>query len=203
MAKIEGTQSIPASDLFAYKGNLTEAMPNNVVRKRYPFRIPTLQNGGWKVSEAQATNRAKFSTIASNFANVINLDRSRWFSNPGQSPAPDWYFNFFIMSGFLDVLGHFEYGCAMIKQIQNYFFELPTGGTLINLTSAVNPLRCFVTILGEGHFADIEQTDTVQAWYMVGIKPILNNLFYSSFSVQFCWPPDYPANIAVQIIEYL
>lgn len=203
MVKISGSQTIPASMMLEYRGNLTEVMPNGVVRKRYPFRRPAYQAGGYRVSEAQTENRNKFLAIKNSFSSLAFSERAAWYSAAGGSSYPDWYFNYFIKSGFLDVMGHFYFGCAMISRVQHYFLELQTDGTLLDLVYTVNPLRCFVLLNGEAHFQDIEQQGTDQAWWIAGIKPILNNLFTSQISVMFSSPPDSPANVVIEIIEYL
>ena len=43
MAKIEGPQSIPSVLLDAYRGTLTEKQPDGTSRKRYPYRVPNMQ----------------------------------------------------------------------------------------------------------------------------------------------------------------
>ena len=60
MAKVTGAQSIPPEWLDEYRGTLTEKQPNGIVRKRYPYHVPTLENIGFAPSLTQREVRQTF-----------------------------------------------------------------------------------------------------------------------------------------------
>lgn len=46
MAKFEGTQNIPSELLDLYRNSLNPHPTGNIVKKRYPHRMPKMQEGG-------------------------------------------------------------------------------------------------------------------------------------------------------------
>ncbi|GAH45394.1 unnamed protein product, partial [marine sediment metagenome] len=85
MAKTDGTQDIPSELLDGYRATLGEERPDNGVRKRYPYRVPTMQTLVGHPSPKQKAQRARFLTAINNFADVDWPTRQRWYA-----AMPEW-----------------------------------------------------------------------------------------------------------------
>ena len=97
MAKIEGPQDIPAALLEKYEQTLTPMQPDDVVRSRYPFRIPNMQNSGSYPSAAQREQRDIFRRCV----DCYNVQpQSGGATPPTTGPrGRDWWFADAIGSG--------------------------------------------------------------------------------------------------------
>lgn len=106
MAKITiGPQNIPSALEKGYSAALTLKMPNNWLRGRYPFRIPTMQTILGHPSATQIRQRATFKQCKDCFklqplAGGVEppylgpRNRSWWYTEASGSGL--WYYNYFM-----------------------------------------------------------------------------------------------------------
>jgi hypothetical protein len=154
MAKIEGTQTIPAAWLDGYRNALGEARPPNVIQKRYPFRLPHFQKFGKKVTEKQQTQRARFTSVIDLFHSLDSDERSRWYDSQPVWNSFLWYYNFFMLSGLLGMAHLLPGGGNLIRSINHYAFTLPSGAPA-NVTvsiSSLDPSKAVVFFYGGGFY---------------------------------------------------
>jgi len=137
MAKIEGTQNIPSEWKTFYDGTLTPAMPNNIVRGRFPWKLPAFRDGGYKVTEAQKGQRERVKAIRDKFANVSWEVRQRWYAARPPWGSLLWYYNYFMLSGLMGNAVINDKGAGVIKDINHYTFNIPYGSA-VNVTIAVD-----------------------------------------------------------------
>lgn len=154
MAKIEGTQSIPSELKEIYDGTLTPLQPDSVIRKRYPWRAPLMQEGGYKVSEAQKTQRQRWLTIKNKFKNVDYATRQRWYAARPVWHSLLWYYNYFMMSGLLGNVKVGDKGGGVIKSIQHFKHSVPTSGGYSFPIATVDPAKCVVMLQGSSYISD-------------------------------------------------
>lgn len=127
MAKVTTPQEIPAELLDGYRATLGEVRPDDGVRKRYPYRVPTMQTLVGHPSPKQKAQRARFLTARDNFAQVDWPTRQRWYAAAPEWSSFLWYYNYFIMSSLLgnaDIPGG---GAGVIKSIQFKTIAMPAG----------------------------------------------------------------------------
>ena len=198
MAKIEGTQSVPSELIDAYRGNLTDAMPNNVVRSRYPYRLPLKQDGGYKVTANQKTQRLRWLTIKDKFKQLPWASRQRWYAARPPWNSLLWYYNYFIMSGLLGNAVVADKGGGVIKDINHYTFAL-TAGTAPLATIAIDtcdPAKAVAFFYGAGYYE-------VDVNVVVANYPYLKSLNSSQMIVGMSIPLNHDANLSVSLIEYI
>ena len=172
MAKTEGTQSIPAPWLDSYRATLGEQRPNLAVHKRYPWRLPNMQAGKSGESAGQRIQRARFITVRDSFKNRSQAERARWYANMPPWSSLLWYYNYFIMSGLMDILGANPEGAQVIASINHYTFTIP-GGAPADITvniSEVNPAKSMAFFYGGGPHEVSEQIGIVNFPYLVAIN---------------------------------
>ncbi len=163
MAKIEGTQSIPSVLLDLYRGTLTEKQPDGTSRKRYPYRVPNMQEGGSDVKAGQLAQRTRFKEAIRNFADVSPAERARWYAARPPWSSLLWYYNYFIMSDLSGNANVDQGGAGVIKSIQVVKEEVPTTGTKTFTISEVDPTKTVVMMFGNSFISDLIQrgTDTI------------------------------------------
>lgn len=203
MAKTEGTQSIPAALLDAYRSTLGEQRPNTVIEKRYPYRVRHMQDTGADVSPAQRIQRDRFKTVQAQFRTLSAAERARWYAAMPPWSSLLWYYNFFILSGLMDVLGADARGASVIKLIQNRTLSVPTAGTTITHATVIDSAKAVVMIWGAGYdFSESVADNTPYAWAWP-VYPIWGTLTNTNLSLTWSMTPQAAAKIAVQVIEYL
>lgn len=203
MAKIEGTQTIPASILVPYRGSLTESMPNNIVRGRYPYRIPALQANGLKVSPAQKIQRTRFLQAQAQFKERSAGEKARWYNAMPQWHSLLWYYNYFMLSALDGVLGAITEGAAVIKSIQNILVTIGDGYTEVPIPTAVDPSKVILFIFGAGYDVNFASSGTDVRFVSWKVQPVIYSLASSSFTMFFENDvEDYPS-VVVQVIEYI
>jgi len=198
MAKVEGTQSIPAEWLDEYRATLTEKQPDNVVRKRYPYRVPKMQSNKGRPHAAQVAQRTRFKKAISNFNAVGTSERARWYDSMPVWGSFLWYYNYFILSGLMGVTGLPGRYEAVIKGIEHYTFIIPTG-TPANITvsiSAIDPGKAVAMLFGAGF-------DYYQDTVGVANYPYLVSLGSSQAILKGSLPNKEAAGCGVSIIEYI
>lgn len=155
MAKIEGDQSVPSEWLDLYRGNLNPHPTGNIVKKRYPFRMPRMQAGGTGVHSAQLAQRERFKIIKGNFKNLSSAERARWYAAEPPWSSFLWYYNYFIMSGLVGNADITHGGAGVIKSIQVVKEAVPTTGTKSFAISTVDPAKTVVMVFGNSYISDL------------------------------------------------
>ena len=128
MAKLEEPQNIPSELLDLYRGTLNPHPTGHIVKKRYPFRMPRMQEGGKGVHSGQKAQRARFKTAMADFRNVSAPDRARWYAAEPPWSSFLWYYNYFIMSSLAGNADISQGGAGVIKSIQVMKASCPTTG---------------------------------------------------------------------------
>lgn len=154
MAKLEEPQDIPSALLDLYRATLNPHPTGNIVKKRYPFRMPRMQEGGKGVHTGQVAQRARFKTAISNFRGISSSDRARWYAAEPPWSSFLWYYNYFIMSSLAGNADLKEGGAGVIKSIQYVSKSIPTGGDEAITIAAVDPAKTVVMLFGNSYIAD-------------------------------------------------
>lgn len=197
MARIEGTQSIPAELLDLYRGTLAEQLPDGSCRKRFPFRLPRYQLDGDKVSANQKGQRKRWLQIRDKFKNVDAATRARWYAARPQWNSLLWYFNYFQMSGLNGVAEVNGQGGGVIKDINHYTFTLPTG-TAPRATIAIDtcdPLKAMPFFFGAGVWEPVSSALALQYPFLVSLN--------STQMIVGCGENHFVAPCSVSLIEYI
>ena len=203
MAKIEGTQSIPSELLDKYRATLREQSPKDVAGKRSPYRLPTKQAGGSNETAGQRIQRARFNTVRAQFNTLSDAERARWYDGMPPWSSLLWYYNFFMLSGLMDVLGADAKGASVIKSIQNRTLEVPLAGTTITHASVIDATKAVVMLWGASYqFDEAQVGDYPYAWAWP-VYPIWGTLNNTNISLTWSMNPAQAAQVALQVIEYL
>lgn len=203
MAKVEGTQSIPAALLDAYRATLGEQRPNDVIEKRYPYRLPKMQEGGADVKPAQITQRNRFKTVLTQFNTLSAVEKARWYAAMPPWSSLLWYYNFFMLSGLMDVLGADAKGASVIQRIQNRTLSVPTGGTTITHATVIDAAKAVVMLWGAAYNYNEGTIDSSPYAWAWPVYPIWGTLTNTNLSLTWSMDPQTAAKVAVQVIEYL
>ncbi len=198
MVWMTGAQSIPAELLDLYRGTLTEKQPDGVSRKRYPFRVPHMQAGGADVKPAQLIQRNRFKAVIARFNATSDAERARWYAARPPWSSFLWYYNYFIMSGLMDVLGANPEGASVINTIKHYTFAMASGAPA-NITVAIteiNPEKAAVFFYGGGG-AEIAEGIGVP------IYPRLEALNATNIVARAAGQNDIAVICSVSVIEYI
>jgi hypothetical protein len=197
MARIEGTQSIPAELLDLYRGTLTEKLPDGSCRKRFPFRLPRFQLGGPGVTNEQKGQRQRWLAIRDKFKTLSDAERARWYAAMPQWNSQLWYFNYFQMSGLDGVAEVNGMGGGVIKDINHYTFTLPTG-TAPRATIAIDtcdPTKSLPFFFGAGVWEPVSSALALQYPFLVSLNS--TQLIVGSGENHFAAP------CSVSLIEYI
>lgn len=203
MVKVTGTQTIPAEWDKQYEGTLTLKLPDGTIRKRYPFRVPARQDGGSRVSPGMILQRQRFKLAINSFKSITSQQRQEWYEASLNLEKTLFYFNYFLKSALMDVLGGIIQGAEVINKIQFQKIAVPTAGTWLTFATAVNPNK--VVILQGGCAINSFETDktTVGYGFAWAILPVFDSLLSSSMWVGWAQTPADQADQSVQIIEYI
>ncbi len=125
MAKLEEPQNIPPALLDLYRGTLNPHPTGNIVKKRYPYRMPRMQEGGPGVHSGQKAQRARFKTAMADFRGVSQAERARWYAAEPPWSSFLWYYNYFIMSSLVGNADAYNGGAGVIKSIQVLLDSVP------------------------------------------------------------------------------
>jgi hypothetical protein len=198
MARVEGTQSIPSEINDGYRQLLTPKTPDGIVRLRYPYRVPGLQNLFGNPSQAQRDQRARFRTAVDNFNAISPAERSRWYDTMPPWGSFLWYYDWFILSALMGVTGLPGRYEAVIKSIHYYPFTIPTG-VQVDITvsiTAVDPLKAVVMLFGAGF-------DYYQDTIGVANYPYPKAIYSSSMILRGSLPNTEAAECGALVIEYI
>lgn len=154
MARREGPQNIPPALFDLYRATLNPNSSANIVKTRYPFQMPLMQEGGPGVSVAQIVQRDRFKTAVANFANVSEAERQRWYAAAPEWSSFLWYYNYYIMS---DLAGNADWkggGFGVIKTIQFVKDSVPVAGNKSFTINTVDPAKTVVMMFGNSFISD-------------------------------------------------
>lgn len=148
MVVIEGDQSIPAERLDQYRATLGEATPGKMVRKRYPYRLPRMQDGRFGASAKQIAQRERFKIARNAFKKISRSEKERWYANRPIWNSYLWYYNYFIMSSLCGNADISDGGAGVIKVIKQGKVTVPkTGGYNVNI-STIDSDKAVVMLYG-------------------------------------------------------
>ena len=151
MAKLEEPQDIPSGLLDLYRGTLNPHPTGNIVKKRYPYRMPRMQEGGTGVHAGQKAQRARFKTAMADFRGVSSTERARWYAAEPPWSSFLWYYNYFIMSSLAGNANITQGGAGVIKSIQVMKASCPvTGSHEFTLGTEVDKDKTVVMLFGSG-----------------------------------------------------
>lgn len=198
MVKLEGPQNIPSALLDAYRATLTEKQPDAVSRKRYPYRVPHMQEGGADVKAAQAAQRTKFKTAFGNFETATPAERQRWYASRPPWASLLWYYNYFMMSELAGNADVKQGGAGVIKSIKHYTFSMPVGGPspITVSISTINADKSVVFFYGGGAWE-------AAAGAFISVYPFLLSLTTTTAIVQAALSNDAVAGAGITVIEYI
>lgn len=205
MAKIEGTQSIPASWADNYSAVITPKLSGAQIRRRCPFDRPKSQAGGVDETEPQKTQRARFKLALSNFASVGDPTRERWYNASPIWNSFLWYLNYFIMSDLTGNADGQHGGLGVIKSIQFKTISMPAGsGEGSVAITAVDPAKCVVMLYGNSVAIDEE----VAGYIVTTVYPYMSSIAAELVKCKWSLPAPYlsdtkAATIGITVIEYI
>ena len=203
MAKTEGTQEIPSALLDEYRATLGEQRPDTGVRKRYPYRVPTMQTKRGCPSRAQRIQRGRFLVARDSFKERIFAEKERWYAARPEWSSLLWYYNFFVMSSLMDVLGADAKGAQVIKSIQNRTLELPLAGTTITHDAVVDAEKVVVMLWGASYKYSHDQVGDIPYAWAWPVYPVWGTLNNTNLSLTWSMAPQAVAKVALQVIEYI
>lgn len=203
MAKIEGTQTIPSSVMIPYRGSLTEAMSNNIIRSRYPYRLPHMQKRGHRVTPKQITQRFRFLQAKVKFQQRTHAQKKRWYDAMPRWHSLLWYYNYFMLSSIDGVLGAITQGAKVIKSIQNIKVSLGDGYNPVTIPTAVDPSKVLFFIFGAGYDAAFETSGTDVRYISWKVSPVVYTHNSSMFTLFFENDVENYPDVVVQVIEYI
>lgn len=161
MAKFSGDQNIPSVLLDAYRGTLNPHPTGNIVKKRYPFRMPKMQEGKPGVSNKQKTQRERFKKAITDFAGTESAERQRWYAAEPPWSSFLWYYNYFIMSSLSGNANIEQGGAGLIKSIQTVTMSIGAGSAegSVNIDT-IDPDKSVVMLNGAS-----TNTEEGTGWY--------------------------------------
>lgn len=205
MAKTEGTQSVPAPLLDAYRATLGEQRPNAAVHKRYPWRMPPMQEGGNNVTAKQSKHRDSFKIAVANFATTTPAERARWYAAMPPWSSFLWYYNYFLMS---ELAGNADIpagGAGVIKSIQHKTISMPSGaGEGQVAITAIDPTKAVVMLFGSS--ASLQEE--TEFYIVVTVYPYMSSLAAELVKCKWSLPSPtvndtVAADIGITVIEYV
>jgi hypothetical protein len=203
MAKVEGDQTIPAEWQDYYDAELGPKNSLAVVGKRYPFKRPDFQEGGKRVTPAQVAQRTRFKNALALFQTIPQESRSRWYDSAPQWNSYLWYYNWFMLSALMGVLGAVAGGAAVIKNIINLNFSVPITGIDYSFSPAVDPSKVVVLMHGCAVYTTVREEMEYAVAFGFPVHPVWASLDSSGISVGWAMTPTSGAQVALQIVEYI
>ena len=198
MVKITGDQSIPSELLDLYRGTLTEKQPDGTSRKRFPYRLKNMQEGGSGVSTKQRTQRQRFLGARNRFLNISPAERARWYAARPPWSSFLWYYNYFIMSDLMGNANINEGGAGVINSIRYYEATAPSGSPspITVAISEVDPNKAVVMLYGNGTWEAVEGA-------VVPIYPYPVTMHATYCVLKMSGTIDVNAGIGALVIEYI
>lgn len=203
MAIVEGTQSIPAELLDEYRGNLTEKMPNAIIRKRYPYHVPQMQEGGSRVHPEQIIQRTRWKEGVKRFKAISTAQRQRWYASMPPWGSLLWYYNYYMLCAIKGVLGAIPEGINNIKSRQVITGTATRTDNTYTFPTKVNPDLSMVLINGAGMDALFISIWPSEYWFAWGRQLVLKSFFSSSMILLHDSQVPTTAVFSAEIIEYI
>lgn len=204
MAKVEGPQEIPAELLDGYRAAMGEITPIDGVRKRYPYRVPPMQTLVGHPSTKQKGQRDRFNLVTEKFNALTTAERQRWYAAMPEWGSLLWYYNFFMLSGIMDVLGADGRGAQVIKSIQNIKDTIPIGGKTVAIPVNIVIAKTVIMLWGSTYNYIAFEADGGQwaapAW---PVYPAWDNLTVNSIDISWSVAAKIAADVSIQVIEYI
>ncbi len=203
MVQLTGVQNIPSELLDLYRGTLTEKQPDVVSRKRYPYRLPQMQEDCSNYKPDQILQHNRFKTFIANFNAITEATRQRWYAARPPWSSFLWYYNYFIMSGLMDVLGANPEGASVIKSIKHYPFTMLAGAAAnINIViDEIDPTKAMVFPYGAGYKAS-SGFEPITAWAWV-VYPYVVSIAAELVVMKASGVIEANADCSVSVIEYI
>lgn len=205
MAKVTPPQNIPSELLDLYRAALGEKRPDHGVRKRYPYRVPTMQTLVGHPSPKQKTQRARFLVAENNFADVDWPTRQRWYAAAPIWGSYLWYYNYFIMSSLLGNANPEAGGSGVIKSIQHKLISIPAGaGEGQVAITAVDIAKTVVMISGASVAYGYEEDQPFAVPVYPYVSSIAAELVKAKWSIAAPFGNNtLAAVISILVIEYI
>lgn len=204
MAKVEGPQEIPSELLDGYRATMGEIRPDDGVRKRYPYRVPTMQTLVGHPSTNQKAQRARFIIAKNNFADVDWATRQRWYAAAPEWGSFLWYYNYFIMSslgGNADIPAG---GAGMIKSIQHKTMSIGAGAAEGQVAiTAVDVNKTVAMLFGSTYGYSSNETWAWAANTYPYMSSLASELVKCKWSNPGIGGGAYAATISIIVIEYI
>lgn len=205
MAKVTLPQNIPSELLDGYRAAMGEVRPDKGVRKRYPYRVPTMQTLVGHPSTKQRAQRARFLTAKNNFADVPWATRQRWYAASPEWGSFLWYYNYFIMSSLAGNANPPQGGAGVIKSIQFKTIAMPAGaGEGQVAITAVDPAKTVVMLYGNSFTFREEEAWALSVPVYPYVSSIAAELVKCKWSIAtYAGNPTGAADIGITVIEYI
>ena len=153
MAKVEG-QEIPSELYAGYTRTLARVSSSGRVSRRYPYRLPHMQSGSPRVSQAAQAQRERFKAAAAIFAAMPEAQRERYYAAAPEWNSVLWYYNYAIMSALAGNANADAGGCGVIKSIQNVSGFISASGVTALPIAAIDPIKAVVMLYGASFISD-------------------------------------------------
>jgi len=205
VSKITLPQDIPSELLDGYRKALGEARPDNGVRKRYPYRVPTMQTVGGHPTAKQRAVRERFLTAKNNFVAVSWETRQRWYAAMPEYGSFLWYYNYFIMSSLNGNADISDGGAGVIKSIQFKTISMPSGtGEGQVAITAVDPTKAVVMLYGNSFTFREEEAFAISVQVFPYVSSLAAKLVKCKWAItSFGVTDTAAASIGITVIEYI
>lgn len=205
MARYEEPQEIPSELFDKWRHTMGWAGGQPWQKKRHPFKIPPMQEGGRNVRPSQIAQRVRFKTAIALFKPLSQTERQRWYDAAPEWNSFLWYYNYFIMSALVGNANVSQGGAGVIKSIQNVIVSIGSGTSVGEASiSEINPDKAVIML--QGNSGAVYETETAAAWLLV--FPIVDELQKEKVKLKWGLPSPLSinviaANVSATIIEYI
>ena len=153
-------QSIPSELYAGYTRTLARVSSTGKVSRRYPFRLPHMQSGSPRVSQAAQAQRERFKAATQKFAAMPEAQRERYYAAAPEWNSVLWYYNYAIMSALAGNANADAGGCGVIKSIQNVSGFISASGVTALPIAAIDNSKSVVMLYGASYISDKIQRGT-------------------------------------------
>ena len=150
-------QSIPSELYAGYTRTLARVSSSGRVSRRYPYRLPHMQSGSPRVSQAAQAQRERFKAAAAIFAAMPEAQRERYYAAAPEWNSVLWYYNYAIMSALAGNANADAGGYGVIKSIQNVSGVIAAEGITTLTIAAIDPAKAVVMLYGASYISDYIQ----------------------------------------------
>lgn len=162
-----------------------------------------MQADGADVKPGQIKQRNRFIQIRDKFHTLSDTQKTRWYAARPPWSSFLWYYNYFMMSGLMDVLGANPEGASVIKSIKHYPFTMAAGApALITVAiSSIDPTKAMGFLFGAG-FGEGSGEDPVVHWAW-SVYPYVIDIYTTSMIMKASGNISQAAGCSVSVIEYI